>query len=130
MESTNEVKNNAVFDKLEKRFNTLKLKETEEKKEKDKQVMIARFESIVKNFESSLYNTLLYSEQLPIKEVALSYKYHMNSDFEEFLYTEYFTNKYPYSYISTEKSKEYLVKITLLDRDRDEFLAKYNIIFE
>jgi len=120
------------FNRLSKKFDLLKIKEQEEKAARDKAAMLEKFEIHVKNFESNLYNSKLYNATFPMKEVALDAKYEVNTDMEEFIYTEYFRDKYPYSSVTVEKVNDTrkIIKVFLLDEDRKAFLNKYNIVTE
>jgi len=120
------------FNRLIKRFELLKIKHEEEKAALEKAAMMEKFEIHTRNFESNMYNSKLYSATFPMKEIALEAKYEVNTDVEEYIYTEYFREKYPYSSVTVEKLNDTrkLIKIFLLDEDRETFLNKYNIILE
>ncbi len=114
---------NPIFGKLQKKFNELKLREKEEKAREENLKLSIRFENQTKNFENTVYNSSLYNIHEPIKEVPLFAYYDMSSELEEFIYTEYFRTKYPYSSISFENTgTQRRIKITLLDDDREKFL--------
>ena len=120
------------FERLNKRFEVLQLKAQEEKRSQEKTTLMERFEINAKNFESNLYNAKLYNGNFPMKEFALDAKYEVNTDQEEYVYTEYFRENYPYSSVTVEKhgGSSRTVKIVLLDDDRETFLNKYGIFVE
>lgn len=130
-----EKKSNPIVDKfnrLVKRFDLIKIKEQEEKAIREKNAILEKFELQTKNFESNLYNSKLYNGSFPMKEISLDAKYEVSTDLEEFIYTEYFRDKYPYSSVTVEKINDTrkIVKIILLDDDKESFLHKNNIIIE
>jgi len=114
---------NPMFEKLQKKFNELKLREKEEKIRDENLTLSERFEIQTRNFENTVYNSSLYNIHEPIKEVPLFAYYVMSSELEEFIYAEYFRTKYPYSSVSFENTgAQRRIKITLLDEDRERFL--------
>ena len=123
---------NPIFDKLQKRFASIKLKEDEEAKKRLNTEMSDRFDVQMRNFESNLYNAKLYNQSFPMKELLLDSKYEVQEGLEEYIYFEYFKNKYPYSIVTSEKINESrkMIRIILLDDDRDLFLGKYGIKIE
>lgn len=129
---TNEKPINPIFEKLQKRFTELKIREEEEAAKVRTRELADRFDIQMKNFEKNLYNAKLYNQIFPMKEVLLDASYEVNEGLEEYIYTTYFTTKYPYSIVKNEKinSTRSVVKITLLDEDRDTFLGKYGIKLE
>jgi hypothetical protein len=125
---------NPVFEKLQKSFTALKIIDEEKKKRNELNEMSNRFDTQMKNFERNLYNTKLYNNTFPIKEFLLDSTYEVNEGLEEYVYLEYFKRKYTYSDVTSNKIENIpskrLIKIILLDHDRDVFLAKYNISVE
>jgi hypothetical protein len=123
---------NPIFEKLQKRFNELKIKEEEETAKKRDRELSARFEVQMKNFEANLYNSKLYNQSFPLKEILLDASYEVNEGLEEYIYMTYFTSKYPYSVVKSEKldGTRKTIKVILMDEDRDTFLGKYGIKIE
>lgn len=123
---------NPIFDKLQKKFAAVKLKEDAElKKQLDKE-MSDRFDVQMRNFEPNLYNSNLYNQVFPMKEILLEGKYEVQEGLEEYVYTEYFKNKYPYSNVTVDvlQGKRKCVRVVLMDTDRDIFLGKHGIKVE
>ena len=117
----------SVFDKLNKKFSDLKVKELEKKAADETKLMSERFEVQVRNFENTVYNSTLYNVTEPIKEMPLVAVYSMANEAEEFIYAEYFRSKYPYSSVTVQNKQ---LKIVLLDEDREKFLYKYKFGIE
>lgn len=122
---------NTSFEKLQKKFAEIKLKEREEKVREDNFQLSERFEIQTKNFENTVYNATLYNIREPVKEIPLLTYYIMSNELEEFVYAEYFRNKYPYSSVSFETiGTQKRIKIVLLDEDREKFLYKFGFRVE
>ncbi len=126
-----ESKVNVFLEKLQKKFNEMKLKEQEEKAQEENLAMSQRFEITTRNFENTVYNSTLYNIREAIKEMPLTASYNVSSDVEEFIYSEYFRAKYPYSSVTSNPGGGFKqVKIILLDEDREKFLYKYGFKVE
>ena len=121
-----------VFDRLHKKFTKLKLKEEEEKKASQLAECLSRFNTYTKNFENNLFNAKIYGKELPMREVLLEAKYHVESGLEEYALVEYFKTKYPYSSVTVTSGSvsSKCVHIVLLDEDRDKFLVKRGLKVE
>jgi hypothetical protein len=120
------------FNRLVKKFDLIQIKNQEEKLAHEKNAMFEKFDQQTKNFESNLYNAKLYNGTFPMREISLDAKYEVSTELEEFIYTEYFRDMYPYSSVTVEKINENrkVIKIILLDDDKERFLNKNNIIIE
>lgn len=123
---------NPIFVKLHKKYEEQKAATQEQLHKRIMLEMSERFETHMRNFESNLYNSKLYGQSFPMKEILLDASYEVAANDEEYIYTQYFVNKYPFSMVKSEKLNEHrnIVKITLLDSDRDAFLAKYGLKVE
>ena len=132
METTTEKAINPIFEKLQKRFIDIKLREEETIAKKKEREVADRFDIQMKNFEYNLYNAKLYNQSFPMREILLEACYEVNEGLEEYVYTTYFTNKYPYSMVKSVDldNTRKILKIILLDNDRDVFLGKYGIKIE
>ena len=121
--SEDERKLNPVFEKLQKKFSEMQIKAQQEKAKEENLKMSERFDVQIKNFENTLYNATLYNIREPIKEMPLVAYYTMANEIEEYIYSEYFRTKYPYSSVTFETvGTQRRVKIVLLDEDREKFL--------
>jgi hypothetical protein len=125
-------KTNPVFEKLKKKYNSLKAKEEEEKQRIYEANLVERFEGFVKYFEANLYNGVLYNQTFPMKATPITMKYCIEPGLQEFMYVEFLKGKYPYSSVTVDDRgpNERVITFVLLDEDRDIFLAKYNIKVE
>lgn len=131
MNAHEERKLNSTFEKLQKKFHNMKLKEQADKALEENLTMSERFEIQTRNFENSLFNSTLYNIQDPIKEIPLVFYYCMSNELEEFIYGEYFRTTYPYSSVTFENTgSQRRLKIVLLDEDREKFLFKFSFRIE
>lgn len=120
---SNEVKLHPIFEKLHKKFQTLKLEEEVNKTRLENLDMSQRFEIQTRNFENNLFNSTLYNVHESVKEKPLVVQYIMSNETEEFIYSEYFKSTYPYSSVTIDHSgNQSVLKIVLLDEDREKFL--------
>lgn len=123
MQSEEEAKLHPIFEKLQKKFQSMKLKEEADKAKLENLTMSQRFEIQTRNFEVSLFNLTLYNVHESVKEKPLSAQYIMSNETEEFIYSEYFKATYPYSSVTIDRSgNQSVLKIVLLDEDREKFL--------
>lgn len=127
-----ERKMNPTFEKLQKKFTELKLKEQAEQTKLENLDLSDRFEIQTRNFENTVYNSTLYNIKEPVKEVPLMARYNMSNETEEFIYAEYFRSKYPYSSVTFETigNGQRQLKIVLLDEDREKFLYSRGFTIE